>query len=453
VRYFKRTFLYIIILAAFVGFGYMDFKKTKVDEQKKEEEAKLFKFKPQEVVIVSINKDGKVIEMERWDDGWRMTKPIKTKADGKIIEDFLKQVTTSRNDAEYVMDKNPTDERILEFGLANPTVKVTFKVGREMVPHTILFGNRAPTMGVAYARVEGDKAIYRVLADARSEADKDALYFRDKSVLSVDPLTLDQLSIRRASEHILVKLPENGKWEIVKPKKSRADHARVLELLASLSNAEITAFVEEDKKNLKKYGLDKPAIKLMLWQRNEPDPNIKLFVGNRSPQKRGYFCYMSDRDYIFVLSEEVINVIPVKGKELRSRELIFFEKDNIDRIEVRKRGASIVLLKDSQKEWRNGTVDGAKVDFNLVDEFLGDLMEFKIRDFTTGNLRLMGKYGLDPAKIQLLLWEKGSATPITLSIGKKSPSGRVYAYAGVEKMIVEVDESVMHFIDSYFKEY
>lgn len=97
-------------------------------------------------------------------------------------------MTDSRNDAEYLMDEDPTPERLAEFGLKDPKVSVTLKAGKELTPYTLVFGDRAPTKGVAFARLAGQKPVYRVLAYARAEADKDSHYFREKKCCTLAPL-------------------------------------------------------------------------------------------------------------------------------------------------------------------------------------------------------------------------------------------------------------------------
>jgi len=441
-RYFKTTFMWVIVLAALGGYIYMDFESTRIAEKKKDEATRLFPFYPKDVLAIILNKEQSHIELERWDDGWRIVAPIKAKADSKAVEKFLGYVTDSRNDADYVMDPDPKPERLLEFGLAKPTVKVTFKIGKDLKPYTMEFGDRAPAMGVAFARVEGKKPVYRVLSYVRGEANKDMYYFRDKTVLRLNPVKIDQMTIRRPEVLIRAKLPPDGKWALEKPIEARADHNKVFELFGAFANAEVKEFISENKKHLERYGLDKPQAELLLWKSGDSEPTVSIKIGDRSPKKRGYYCIMSDRDAIMLLEEDVVHAIPRQAKEIRSRRLFYFDKDTLKRIEIRADGRETVLVKDIEKEWRRNNVSGEKLDFNLVKSFLDDMMSFEIKDFITDNPGDMKEYGLNPPAMQALMWPEGSATPISLSIGRKAPSGYVYAYTGLERTVLALDESV-----------
>ncbi len=450
-RYFKKTFIWIIILVALAGYSYIDFESTRLKEVEKEQATRLLSFSTNEILSVTIKKEGRILELERWEEGWKIIAPIKAKADSDAVEKFLGHITESKNDADYVMEPNPTPERLVEFGLSKPTLYVTLKVGKELSPHTLVFGDRAPTMGVAFAQLEGEKPIYRVNADARAEADKDVYYFRDKSVLRLNPVMLDQLMIKRAEGSIRVKLPENGKWVLEKPIQARADHKRVFDVLTAFANAEVKEFIVETKEDIQSYGIDNPQTELFFWLSGDGEPTVRIQVGNRSPEKRGYFVSMSDRDNIFLLEEGVINAIPRYANDLRSRELFFFNKDRLKRIEIRELKKSVVLVKDKKKEWRRNNVNGEPVDFNLVKEFLGEIVDVKIEEFIAAGVKEFGQYGLETAKIKLLMWPEKSAVPISLSIGKKTPTGKhVYARTGGQKEVLELDKRIETVLKSYF---
>lgn len=450
-RYFKKTFIWIIILVGIGGYSFIDFERTRIEEKRKDEATRLLPFRPDEILAITIKKEDKELELERWEDGWRIVKPIKAKADGEAVEKFLGYVTDSRNDADYVLDSDPTPERLVEFGLFKPSHYVTLKVGKGLTPYTLAFGDRAASMGVAFARLEGQKPVYRVLAAARAEADKGVYYFRDKSVLRLNPVMLDQVSIRRNGTTIRVKLPDSGKWELETPIKARADYTKVFELLSNFTNSEVKEFIAENKNDLKSYGLDKADIELLFWLSGDSEPTVRLKVGDRSPKKRGYFVSMSDRDNIFLLEENVINSIPRSPNDLRSRDLFFFEKDRMKRIEIREEGKSVVIVKDKGNEWRRNNIDGEKVNFNLVKEFFEELLDTKIKEFISDDINDPGKYGLDAARITLLIWPKDTAVPINLTLGKKTPSGnRLYARTGSEKEILVLNDRIQRVLRTYF---
>jgi hypothetical protein len=450
-RYFRKTFIWIIVLVGIGGYSFLDLESTRLDEVAKEEATRLLPFGPDEVLSIVIRKQDSEIELERWEEGWKVVKPYEAKADTKAVKKFLVQVTDSKNDAEYVMEEDPSAERLAEFGLAIPTLFLTLKTGKELTEHTLILGDRAPSMGIAFAQIQGEKPVYRILADVRSEADKDIHYFRDKSVLRLNTVMIDQVAINRQETSIRIKLPLDGKWMLERPIQARADHIKVFELMNAFANSEIKEFIAESKDDLALYGLDKPKIELTFWMSGDSEPTIKIRIGDRSPKKRGYYASMSDRDNIFLLGEKEVDLVPYDPNDLRSRELFYIERDKLKRIEIHEASKSIVIVKGLDKEWRRGKKDGEIVDFNLVKAFLDDLLEIRIEDFLTGDRKKAVDYGLEPPRARLLLWMEGSGVPIGVKVGKTTPAGNsVYATYGGSNEIVVFSDEMKRILRTYF---
>lgn len=451
-RYLKKTFILIIALVAIGGYTMLDFKSTKIAEQKKEEASRLLPFTADQVLSFTIKKDTGTIELERWEKGWKIVSPIKAMAKNETVEKFIFEVAESRNDSEYVMDANPSPERLTEFGLTVPSIVLTLRVGKDLKEHTILFGNRAPMMGVAYAQLEGKKPVYRVNADCRGEADKDAYYFRDKSVLTLNPVMVDQVAVTWEGSPMLFKLSDDGIWKVEKPINARADQKKLFEFMGTFTNAEIKEFISEKKEKLASYGLDKPSAVLKFWLSGDSEPAVQIDIGKRSPEKRGYYCAMSDRDAVFILEEKAVDTIPRGADEMRSKQLFFYESEKLKRIEVRSAAKSVALLKDTENEWRIGTIKGNKAEFSLVNDFIEELGNFETKEFVSNDLRDMRQYGLDPAAIQVQMWLEGSSAPITLTLGKTTPAGYVYAFSTTGKSILTLDERTKRVLETFLKD-
>lgn len=452
-KYFKTTFLWIIVLAALGGYTLIDLKSTKVAEQKKEEESRLLPFTAEQVLAVVLKKETGDIELERWDKGWKIVSPINAMAKNEAVEKFLKELTASRNDSEYMMDPDPSPERLAEFGLVTPAVRVTLKVGKELKEHTILLGNRAPTMSVAFAQLQGEKPVYRVLADTRSEADKDVYFFRDKGILKLNPVMIDQMSVNREGSSILFKLPDTGQWEIEKPIRTKADTKKVFEFIGTFANAEVKEFVSEKREKLASYGLDKPSTTVMYWLSGDSSPTVKLEIGKRDPEKRGYYAMMSDRDNVFLIDEKLADAVPRSPDELRSRELLVFENIKLKRVEIRDGQKSVTLVRDQEGEWRKGNPKGEKIDFNSYNDFLEELKKFEVKEFVSNDLRDTRQYGLDPALMQVMLWPEDASAPITLNVGKNTPSGFVYAFTTTGKSVLALDGRITRVVAGFLGDF
>lgn len=68
---------------------------------------------------------------------------------------------------------------------------------------------------------------------------------------------------------------------------AKGDTAEIENLLTALANARAEAFVDEDPKDLSAYGLDPPALKVIIKSGGADPPQI-LLIGSRDGNKKYY---------------------------------------------------------------------------------------------------------------------------------------------------------------------
>ena len=450
-------------MAGLAGYFYLDVETTKKKEAEKEEATRLLPFKPSEILELELKKEDSIILLQRWEDGWRIEKPIKAKADSKSVEKALDYIIQSRNDADYVMDENPTQERLAEFGLANPRLEVTLKVGKTLTPYTLIFGERAPTQGVAFAILKGSPKVYRVLADARAQADQSLYYFRDKTIFKTEPNMIDKLEILKDNKKVRCELPmkEEGKWEVVSPVKARADMIKIIEIVSKFKNSEIKEFIDEEPKDLKIYGLYPVKSKLSIWLSGDESPTETIFIGERDKKKRGYLAKLEGKNNIFLIEEDMVDLLPDDAEDLRERSVLFFEEEKVNKIEVKYPDREMAVIKTPPPdiEWKTlkpgesdpETSSGQVFDVNIIREFFNRIKEFKVKEFISEGHEGLKTYGLDSPAIKLLIWEEGNKSPHELNIGNISSKGDgIYAWTGEQDTIVLLDNKIKGVIKDSF---
>lgn len=450
-RYLKRTFIWVIVLTLLGGYYYLDLKREKVLEKKKDEATRLLPFSPNRILKIRLKKPESLIELERWEEGWRLTQPVQAPAVNEEVEKFLRYVTDFRNDSDYVMDSNPTDERLKEFGLDKPEVIVTLFTGKELAAHTILFGHRAPTKGVAFARLQGDPKIYRVLADAKSEADQDAYYFRNKTVVSYDPMMVDRLEVTTPSGSIHCELPIDGKWRIVEPVQARADITKVMELLAFFKNSEIKEFVEEEPEDLVKYKLKPETRKVSFRLSGDSGFSNEILLGKRDKKKRGVYARLKNRKNIVLLDDKILDYIPAEPFAIMNRELFSFEEDSVQSVRVYSGSERWEFEKKPDYSWERTHPTKAAVDFNPVMDFLQKTRQIKIKKFIPGNPALFKTTGLNRFAYKIQISMKGSGEE-WITIGNEAKENGLYAMAGSGRNIFVIDREVVSHIQSFLGE-
>ncbi len=317
-KFFRKTVFWVIVLAVLAGTFYIFNKEVEEKKAVEEEKKKLFHFDPEDVALIAIRKPGQkdVVVKRVDDDAWVITSPVDAPGDKKNIEKFLKDLVMAKTDA--VLFEEPPEGKLEELGLKTPYLKVELQTddGRSKTVH---FGNFGPTHNIAYASIEGDTRVFRINSDIRTDSDKGAYYFRDKTILTFDPLKVKTFEIKwKDGEDIVIEHPEEGKWDAVGLPAGRTDFVKLMELVVLLKKGKIKAFADDNPKDLARYGLDDPRVQFIFTDKK----GVKhtLLLGKRDKVRRGIFAKRGEQPVVFVLEEEVMKRVPRKLMDLLEKQ-------------------------------------------------------------------------------------------------------------------------------------
>ena len=132
-----------------------------------------------------------------------------------------------------------------------------------------------------------------------------AAALRDKTVFVYDRGKLERVELESPKGKVALAL-QDGKWRITAPVALRADEGAVSELLFKARDLRARDFVAEDAKRLAAYGLDKPQIRLSVWEKEAKEPKILLLAPARE----------KDRAYATALGQGAAGVVAVDATAL-----------------------------------------------------------------------------------------------------------------------------------------
>src|SRR5262245_25643967 len=129
----------IVLLLLLIGLGaYVYWVEVPQAEQEAKKKT-LFEFKADDVTEVSLDYSDHEIVVRKSGDKWGIVKPIEAAADATTVKNLATAL------AECEVKKTVTEKAsdLSLYGLDNPFVKVTVKLGDKVLP-TILVGKNAP---------------------------------------------------------------------------------------------------------------------------------------------------------------------------------------------------------------------------------------------------------------------------------------------------------------------
>ncbi len=273
----------------------------------------LMAFKLDDVQKLTIARDnGQAVEIDRDGDNWKIVKPAPSPADDTAVRMALSTLVNARA-SDFVAD---APGNVNQYGLEKPhlTATVVLKNGEQQ---SMLFGFKQNEQGKSgiYVR-RGERApIYAVAEYVMTSLDKSPLDFRDKTIVKVDPESVETVKVKNSDGEFTLKRAAGGKWDvIINGKTSEGDIPVVERMLNQFRDLKGESIVADPMPSAQPFGLDSPALEISLVGKDGKDlSTIKLAkisvkptappIPGEPPQRNEYYATASGSKAVYSLSD------------------------------------------------------------------------------------------------------------------------------------------------------
>ncbi|MFA5503849.1 MAG: DUF4340 domain-containing protein [Vulcanimicrobiota bacterium] len=245
----NRTQLFLLLAALSLGCFYVWSKANKLQTTHREyEEARYFpSLTEEEVSRIRVVCTDPVFEYElvsHGDEWFIDSHLLKIEKSHQLVTSVLE---LSR---EREMEPDPDAEREKEFGLDEPSYRITvWKDGKEVA--TVKLGDRVPDYNHFYGQLESGGSIWTVPAYALGVLEEEPKDLRETALLPVDVPAVKNLSVLLAGDKVLeLKQNEDQTFSFVVPKSGKADESRVEAFLFKLKDLKVGRFLAPDEETL-----------------------------------------------------------------------------------------------------------------------------------------------------------------------------------------------------------
>jgi hypothetical protein len=379
---FWKTWVAVAVCAGLGAYAY--FVESKREDKPEKPKEKVFALDKSKVKELEVAASGSpAIHLTREGDGWRLTAPAPPVAADAGAADSL--VTTLETlEVQEVVTESPG--ALAEFGLDPPRTAVSVLLQGASEPLKLLVGDKSPDGGALYAKVPTRARVFTVPAYVESSFNKKPFDLRDRDVLHVKRDAVRTLEVQGPEGAYALARDGNGEWSFTRPLKTRAGRWSVDGLLGTLEGLRMESIAAEDAKDLKPFGLDKPARLVTLGL--EGGGTRTLQVGS-SPSEKKYHAREAASRMVAVVPGAVVDDLAKGMAELRAKRLLEVSTYEVDGFTVELEGGRKVYARSSVKDkdgvdvykWKRPQPDGKELDTTKVQDALFQVGAVEVPEF------------------------------------------------------------------------
>jgi hypothetical protein len=398
---------------------------------------KVFTVEADKINELRITAKGETALLRKSDAGWKLFEPAQIDADPP--EAIGVTTALSNLDIVRVVDENATN--LEQFGLANPSVTVAFKADGG-ASGTLKLGNKNPTQGEIFALKNDEKRVFLVSAFQESSFNRTPFDLRDKKILKFDRDKADSLTLVKGPASM--EMARTGSdWKVLKPVPSRSDFAGIEGFITRLSSANMSKLVEENPKDLAKYGLDKPAMTITIGA-----GSAKTVLEIGKTENGDTYARDAARPLVFTVDTTLQTDLNKNFDDYRKKELFEFRPFTLVKLRAVLDGPGGPKTYEFEKQppatpaatetWKVTRVGGAShtADQAAMDDLLGKLVSIRAESFVDAKTNS----GLDkPALVVSASYEEGKFERVRFGAVGDNAYGRRDGEEGIAK----IDEASM----------
>jgi hypothetical protein len=368
----KSTIALLAVLIGLVAYIYfVDSKKPAAGAP--ETKAKAFTVDADQIEEIHMKPaSGDASRVQKANGTWEMVEPEKTAADQGQVSNAATSLATL--EINRVVDENPSD--LSQYGLNPPKAEIAFRVKGQKEPRQLLIGEKTTTGGDLYAKTPDQKRVFLISGYLENTFERTPFDLRDKTVLKFDQSKADGVEIVHGGTTALAKT--GTEWALTQPYKARADFAGAEAILTSLSSLQMQKIVENEAKDLAKYGLDKPDATITV---NSGSTRASLALG----KKDGDSVYARDlsRPIVFTIPAMTAADLEKDAGTLRRKDMFDGRSFNTTRVELKRGGQTVSFDKSKGKDGKDVWKDaaGKDVDATKVEDMLTKLSNIRAQLF------------------------------------------------------------------------
>ena len=329
------------------------------------------------------------MELQRQGAIWSQVSPFAAGVDARAVQRLLDALADMMVRERISLDElRRRNLQLKDFGLAPVQTRVIVRTAARRIE--LCFGRLTPDgrevyfyLDVAGQLLVAPRGVLEAIpASLESVRERSLLRDTGRAVTAVE---------LRGAERSYIKLTHGGSdWQMVLPYAAAADAGRVEQILTTLRQARIEAFVWPSavsndlstvggmRARLALYGLDADnALQVQFWESGGP-AGVRLRFGKAVEGQPGWvYALTVDEQSVVAVTNSVVAALQVQPADLRDGRLFRGKPDEIARVQLRFAEQLIECCRDENLRWALVSPQQDAADQEQVDRLLVGLMRLR----------------------------------------------------------------------------
>jgi uncharacterized protein DUF4340 len=435
---FLNTYIALALAAGLGAYLYFVESKREPGSQEKAKEKVFAALKDgkEKVKEVTLVRPAETVQLVKGSEGWRMVAPQSVKADAAEVDGLLSSLESLEMDE--VVSETPGD--LAQYGLAQPKTTVTVVREGSTEALRLQLGEKTPDGSGVYAKLPTAARVFTIPSWNATSLEKKPFDLRDRNLLHVKRDEVKTVEVTSATESYALARDERGEWSFTRPLPTRAGRWSVDGLLGALEGLRMEKVAAEDARDLRPFGLDKPAWRVVLGL---SDGTLRTLEIGGSPGDKQHHAREASSRLVAVIPDAVVQDLGKGMKDLRAKRLLEVAAYEVEGFDVEAAGAKKVYARSSTKDkegvdvyhWKRTTPPAADLVTNTVQDALFLIGGAEAEDFVDAP-GPPAQYGLDAPALRVTVRHEGGKPPLSFELG--SQGGAWYARRSGDQSLLKL---------------
>ncbi len=323
----RNSLVYLVVFVLVAGYyAYFEVVRKKEKEAVERQAKKLFQFQVDQVQELEIlARDKKKLTLKK-DDQWRIVEPVKAGVDDGALQDLLRSLAR----VEFDKDITASPGVLKPYGLEDPPLKLRWRAGEQWME--LLVGEKNPVGGGHYAKASDKPNVVLVPAGIWSALNKNLNELRMKELFSFLTKDVRVLEIiRQEGPSVRLEYQEDGAaWKSSEHPELAIKKSKVENILEQLGWLRAKSFLENETVNLKKHGLEPPAITVKV--RLKDGKTTEAAFSRTNKEQKTVAVVSSQLPGVAQVEASVTDDLPKDINALEDRSLLNVKREEIHQI-------------------------------------------------------------------------------------------------------------------------